>query len=186
MYLDNDALKMLLNETSGKEVSDNFFMIFDGAYVNQNNSGEIAIKTNFWFFGKIFENENIKANNGFLFLNSDYVKNPEFKFSYPVENNDIIYHYKNTTILFEINDDISHVSIFTNNTEENKYFMENIESIGQKKVINQTVTVTNGLLHGNYIIEGGNPAFNLNKNYIELNNSKTPTLENTGFNFKLK
>ncbi|ABR54448.1 conserved hypothetical protein [Methanococcus vannielii SB] len=153
LYVNNNALKLFLNETSKKELSDYFFMIFEGAYINTEKPDEIALKTPLWVFGSLFQGENIKSEQGFIFLNSNYVSKPVTNFSYPTQYNDIVYHGKNKTILFEINSDYSNFAVFMEDNIENRRLLKNISEIGGKKIKNKDIIEYNKVIQGTYFID---------------------------------
>nr|WP_048058438.1 hypothetical protein [Methanococcus maripaludis] len=169
IYLNKDMLKIVANKTSEEPVSDYFFVIFDGTYIDKNNYSKLAVKTPLWRFGSLFVNNDIKTKNGLILLNSDYVGSPDLKYNTPLNYNDIIIYNKNYGIFIEIGQEYTSAEIITENLPVNKYFMENIKNISGKYIINREIIEKEDILIGNYVLEGGIPIGDMNNSVFDMN-----------------
>jgi hypothetical protein len=173
IYLNKDMLKVITNKTSEHQTPDYFFVIFNGAYIDKNNYSKIAVKTPLWRFGSLFADENIKTKNGMIFLNSDYVQKPDLKYNKPLNYNDVIVYNKNYGIFIEIGEEYNYVELITENLNENRYFMENIDDIVGKNIINRTIIENEDLLLGTYVLENGIPVGDINNSLFKMNITST-------------
>ncbi|MBA2861194.1 hypothetical protein [Methanococcus maripaludis] len=168
IYVNNDMLKIIVNNISEKQISDHFFVILDGAYINKNNYSKLAVRTPLWRFGGLFVNENTKSGNGLIFLNSNFVGTPDLKYNIPLNYNDIIIYDENYGIFIEIGKEYSSAEIIAENFPENKYFMEYTNDIASKNIINRTIIEKEDILIGIYVLEGGIPITNLNNGVFNM------------------
>jgi len=173
IYLNKDMLKIVANKTAEDPVSDYFFVIFNGAYIDKNNYSKLAVKTPLWRFGSLFVNDNIKTKNGLIFLNSDYVGAPDLKYNTPLNYNDIIVYNKNYGIFIEIGEEYTSAEIIAENLPENKHFMENTEDIAGKNIINREIIEKDDILIGTYILESGIPIGDMNNSVFDMNITST-------------
>uniref|UniRef100_A9AA85 Uncharacterized protein n=1 Tax=Methanococcus maripaludis (strain C6 / ATCC BAA-1332) TaxID=444158 RepID=A9AA85_METM6 len=173
IYLNKDMIKMVVNKTSEKPVSDYFFIIFDGAYIDKNNYSKLAVRTPLWRFGSIFVNDDIKAKNGLIFLNSDFVGTPDLKYNMPLNYNDIIVYNKNYGIFIEIGHEYTSAEIIAENLSRNKYFMEHTNDIAGKNIINRTIIEKDDILIGTYVLESGIPIGDINNSLFKMDITST-------------
>ncbi|EHP84984.1 hypothetical protein [Methanotorris formicicus] len=189
VYLSKDAVNEFIKENPDlikdteipKDLLSIITSFMTGIYINKDNQNQIAIKTPLWILGKIYQNENIIADNGYILINTKSITKPNPKFrDYLPNYNDIVFYDKDMAMSIKI-DTNTHIGLVTERNENLKKILKGLKSIGKIKVINTSVTEKDGYIIADITCE----PIPLNINYIRENmnlNLKPPiTVEVSGW-----
>jgi hypothetical protein len=154
IYAGDAVVSLVVNhnsENSGKNIPSFLFNFIDGVYVDAENPNQMAIKTPLWFLAKLFSNDNIHAEDGYIFINSHYVGKPDLKYVNYLTYTDAIIYSKEYIMSMKSDDNFTDVELVMPNVNESTVEMiKGLKSIGGIKVLQSNVSVdNNGVLVAN-------------------------------------
>jgi hypothetical protein len=173
IYTGSSAVSLIVSHNSGKDIPPFLFKFIDGVYTNAKSPEQIAIKTPVWFIAKLMSNENMKAEDGYIFINSHYIGKPDATYAKYLTYTDAIIYSKEYIMGMKLYDDYTDVEVVVSNSDEIMTEMfSGLKSIGGIKVIQSSVenkgnniAVVNMRLNAplEYIINNG-----LNPTYVPI------------------
>ncbi|AEF95846.1 hypothetical protein [Methanotorris igneus] len=173
VYLSKDAINEFIKENPNiikeKGIPEDLLSIITsfmtGIYINKDDQSQIAIKTPLWMLGKLYQNENIIASNGYILINTKTINKPNPKFrDYLPNYNDIVSYDEDRAMSIKI-DAYTHIGLVTKKDEYLKKILKGLKSIGKIKVINTSVIEKDGYIIANITCE----PISLDINYLKEN-----------------
>jgi hypothetical protein len=161
IYVDKDVMSMVISEKADKEIPSFAFAFIDGAYINKNDKQQIAIKTPLWMVAGLYSKEGISAEEGYIFMNSQYIGKPDPKFKDLLPDyNDVVVYVKEGAICVKVDQEYTLIgAVVEDNSIPTEYkesilgMLNGLKSIGNKKVMSSQFIKKDGLIIGNITME---------------------------------
>jgi len=140
IYAGNSVVSIIVSQNSGKNIPSFLFNMIDGIYTNAESPNQMAIKTPLWFVAKLMSNENMKAEDGYIFINSKYIGKPDPKYAKYLTYTDAIIYTKEYVMSMKPYNNYTDVEmVIINPNKENIELFNGLKSIGDIKVIKSSV-----------------------------------------------
>ncbi|WP_292459653.1 hypothetical protein [Methanothermococcus sp.] len=149
IYTDNSMVSKITSKNSEENIPSFFFYFINGVYINLENTEEIAIKTPLWFLGILFKSNNINPENGYIFINSKYIKKPDNKWVKYIAPSNVILYSNKSAVCMNAYDKYIGMKIVTYKSDDLKELIAGLKSINGIKVINSSAETKNNILIGN-------------------------------------
>jgi hypothetical protein len=180
VYLSKDAIDEFIKENPDiikeKGIPEDLLSFLTssitGIYINKDDQNQMAIKTPLWMLGKLYQNENIVSDDGYILINTKTIDKPNPKFrDYLPNYNDIVIYDEDMAISIKI-DTYTYIGLVTTKKDEySKKILKGLKSIGKIKVIDTSVIEKDGYIIANITCE----PISLDINHLK---------ENMNFNLK--
>ncbi len=140
IYAGSSTVDMLISHNTGKQIPSFMFNFINGVYINANSPNQMAIKSPLWFVAKIMSNENIHADNGYIFINSHYIGKPDPKYAKYLKYTDAIIYSKKYVASLKPQGNKTTIELVLDNPNETVIDMlSGLKSIGGIKVLHTNV-----------------------------------------------
>jgi hypothetical protein len=141
IYAGSSAVSLIVSHNSGKDIPSFLFNFIDGVYTNAEHPEQMAIKTPIWFVAKLMSNENMNAEDGYIFVNSHYVGKPDTIYAKYITYTDAIIYSNEYIMGMKLYDDYTDVEMIIPNSADDvdTLMLSGLKSIGGIKVIQSNI-----------------------------------------------